>query len=143
MMTVAVRRLHPEARLPHHGSSGAAGYDLYSLEDYPLFSKERHLFLTGLSFGMPDGYVGLIKPRSGLAYRQGIHVLGGVIDSDYQGEVGVILLNTSDRSALIMKGDRIAQIIFQRHEYVDFMEMDALDTTTVRGQGGFGSTGDN
>ena len=143
MISVAVNRLHPEARIPHHGTEEAAGYDLYSLEDHPLFPKERHLFLTGLSLGIPGGYVGLIKPRSGLAYRQGLHVLGGVIDSDYQGEIGVILLNTSDRSALIMKGDRIAQIVFQRHEYVDFIEVDALDTTTVRGQGGFGSTGDN
>lgn len=161
-MLIQVKKLSENAIVPTRGSAGAAGYDLYSTEDYVLKPGERKLFKTNISMKIPDGYYGRLAPRSGLAYKNGIDVLAGVIDEDYLGDIGVILLNTTDHyedsdnysdeeqdeyddyikslSLEIKKGDRIAQIIFEKYHVAEFQEVDEI-VKTDRDSGGFGSTG--
>jgi len=149
-MKIQIKKLSENAIIPTRASAGAAGYDLYSTEDCILNPGERHLFKTNLSIQIPPGYYGRIAPRSGLALKQGIDVLAGVIDEDYAGDVGVILLNTAIiptsleiypyYSLYVRKGDRIAQIIFEKYHEVEFEEVNEL-TETARGENGWGSTG--
>jgi dUTP pyrophosphatase len=134
-----VSKLHEAAVLPRKGSARAAGYDLSSLESFILKPGQRHLFKTGLSFEIPTGMYGRIAPRSGLAYKNGIDVMAGVIDEDYRGEIGVILINLGDLDKPVVPGDKIAQIIFENYNDVDVIEANALQETE-RGSGGFGST---
>lgn len=134
------------ALLPVYSSEQAAGADLKSAEDVIIPAGKSVLVKTGLKFVIPQGVVGLIHPRSGLALKHGITVLNtpGTIDSDYRGEIGVILYNTSDRDFSVVVGDRIAQIVFQRYLQADIIhvtEEDLGSAQTERGEGGFGSTG--
>jgi dUTP pyrophosphatase len=123
------------------GSEGAAGYDLYSVEDYKLKGYERKLFDTGIQIDISNtGLYGRIAPRSGLAYKYGIDVLAGVIDSDYRGNIGVILINLGREKFEIKKGDRIAQIIFESYNDIMWIEKGQL-SNTERECAGFGSTG--
>ena len=126
--------------LPQYAHSGDAGADLTSAEDVVLPAGARRLVSTGIRLALPPGCAGLIWPRSGLAVKQGIDCGAGVIDSEYRGEVRVLLFNHSDQDFTIQKGDRIAQLLIQRVERVEFQQVDSLDDTT-RGDGGFGSTG--
>jgi dUTP pyrophosphatase len=130
--------------LPTHGSEHAAGYDLCAQLECPhiLTPGQRHLFATGLRMAIPPGFVGLVCPRSGLALKQGVTVLNapGVIDADYRGDIGVILVNLSDKDVTIHPGDRIAQIVFAHAMRTLFVPAVGLQDTT-RGEGGFGSTG--
>lgn len=135
-----------KALLPVYSTEEAAGADLKSAEDVIVPAGDNRLVKTGLKVVMPKGYVGLIHPRSGLALKHGITVLNtpGTIDSDYRGEIGVILYNTSDRDFSVVVGDRIAQIVFQKYETATFIYggVDVpKDEDTDRGEGGFGSTG--
>lgn len=120
----------------------AAGYDITSNESFSLDPNERHAFSTGLYMEIPKGYFGKLHPRSGLAYKYGIHVLAGVIDSDYRGEIKVILVNLGNKTLHVKKGDRIAQMIIN---YVITPEkitiVDNIEENTERGANGFGSTG--
>ena len=144
MIPVPVRRLHPQARLPAYATDGAAGADLHARLDAPLVLPPggRALVPTGLAIALPAGLEIQIRPRSGLALKHGITVLNtpGTIDSDYRGEIGVVLLNTSPEPFTVAPGDRIAQAVLARHETARFVEADALPPS-VRGAGGFGSTG--
>ena len=130
--------------LPDYKTSGAAGIDLYADIDEPRILRplERTLIPTGLYLSIPEGYEGQIRGRSGLALKHGISLANGVgtIDSDYRGEVGVILVNFSKDDYIINKGDRIAQLVFIKYEKVELHEVDILDDTN-RGSGGFGHTG--
>lgn len=138
--TIPVKRLHHEAVLPTQGRPGDAGFDLSCIEGDFLDAGARGDFGTGIAVAIPEGYVGYIKPRSGLALRSGIDVLGGVIDSGYRGEIRVILLNTSDTDYLFAPGDRIAQLVVQpvaEPAYTEVYELPASERAT----GGFGSTG--
>lgn len=136
-----IKLLDPEAKIPKRANSTDAGADLYSCEDVILNPHERKLIKTGIALEIPDGYYGRIEPRSGLAYKHGIDVLAGVIDSDYRGELGVVLYNTDLKNPLnIQKGDRIAQIIFEKHYNFNFEISEEL-SNTFRGDGGFGHTG--
>jgi dUTP pyrophosphatase len=92
-MKIQIKLLTPTSKIPTRGSDFAAGYDLYTTETYELKPGERHLYKTGLATAMPDGVYGRIAPRSGLAYKNGIDVMAGVIDSDYRNEIGVVLVN--------------------------------------------------
>jgi dUTP pyrophosphatase len=131
----------PNASIPKKGSEHAAGYDLYSCETGVIKPKERRLIKTGLSVEIPSGFYGRIAPRSGLAYKSGIDVLAGVIDSDYRGDIGVILYNTDKNIDFeIKKGDRIAQIIFEACYTATLNNVENLDNTLRQG-GGYGSTG--
>jgi len=113
---------------------------LCSIEDYILKPMERAIIKTGLQMEIPEGYFGSIRDRSGLAARYSIHVLAGVIDSHYRGEVGVVLVNLDRGEFRINKKDRIAQMLIQPIERVILKEVEEL-SNTLRGQGGFGSTG--
>lgn len=139
-----VATLSSHALVPKKGSPNAAGYDLYSTESGIIKPKERQLIPTGIALEIPSGYYGRIAPRSGLAFKHGIDVMAGVIDSDYRGEIGVILYNSdSYNDFTYSQGDKIAQIIFEKHYDFTFKEVFQLKDLdeTQRGAGGFGSTG--
>ena len=138
-MTLRFLKLKKNAILPSYAHPGDAGSDLYSVEDKTLKSGERYIFGTGLAVEIPNGYVGLIWERSGLATREGLVALGGVIDSGYRGEIGVALWNLSKKSVTISKGDRIAQLLVQPVLSCKIKEASKL-SNTKRGDGGFGST---
>jgi dUTP pyrophosphatase len=126
--------------LPRYTSEGAAGADLCASEALVLGPGERAAVPTAIHLELPPGHVGLVWPRSGLALRHGIDTLAGVIDSDYRGEVRVVLVNHGRDPFRIAAGDRVAQLLVQRVERVAFVADDGLNATT-RGAGGFGSTG--
>lgn len=135
------KSLHP---LPEYKTDGAAGLDLTANLEAPITLKalERALIPTGLFLAIPQGFEGQIRPRSGWALKHGITCLNspGTIDSDYRGEVKVILANLSNETFTINDGDRIAQLVISKHETVKFNLVQELENTT-RGEGGFGSTG--
>jgi dUTP pyrophosphatase len=134
-----IKLLQENAKIPTKGSPLAAGYDLYSTEEYTLMPMERKLFKTGISLSIPTNMYGRIAPRSGLAYKDGIDVLAGVIDPDYTGDIGVILINFGTSEKKITFGDKIAQIIFENYNNVSFDTVSEL-SSTERGSGGYGST---
>ena len=131
-----------EGMLPIYAREGDAGADLRSNEDIEILANQQVLVKTGVRLGLPDGYVGLVCSRSGLALKSGVFVLNapGVVDSGYRGEVGVILKNSGSSTFFVKKGDRIAQLMIQKFESPKFVEVETLDVTE-RGEGGFGSTG--
>ena len=141
-MRVKIKQLHPDALIPQYQTLGAAGFDLHALEDYKLSAGERVLVKTGLAFELQIGFELQIRPRSGLALKNGISVLNapGTIDSDYRGEVGVLLINHSKEDFAIKKGDRIAQGVVARYERVEFEVCEELGES-ARGAVGFGSSG--
>ncbi len=130
--------------LPNYKTKGSAGMDLYANIDEPIVIKplERVLMPTGLYISIPNGYEAQIRARSGLALKHGISLANGIgtIDSDYRGEIGVILINLSKEEYTINRGDRIAQLVVIKYERAKFIEVNALDSTD-RGKGGFGHTG--
>lgn len=138
---VEIVKCHELAKVPTRGSVDAAGADLHSTEQTVISPGQRKLIGTGLKMQFPKDVYGRIAPRSGLAYKNGIDTLAGVIDPDYRGEVKVLLLNTSDKDFEISVGDRIAQLIFERFSVPHFKERDSFSEETTRGEGGFGSTG--
>lgn len=135
-----VKKLHENATVPTKANGSDAGYDLYALEGAIIDKHCHKLIKTGIAMEIPDGYVGLIWPRSGLAYKYGLDVFAGVIDSSYRGDIGVILYNSQYSNYNLEKGDRIAQILFQKVEDFDLNLVENLDDTK-RGTGGFGSSG--
>jgi dUTP pyrophosphatase len=145
-MKVRIRRL-PAARdlpLPSHASPGSAGFDLRAAVDGEVVLRpgERLLVPTGIVLEIPSGWEGQVRPRSGLALRHGLALVNapGTIDSDYRGEVGVILINLGEAPCGLKRGDRIAQLVISRVEPVEWEEADTLEDSG-RGSGGFGSTG--
>lgn len=141
---VSVKRLDARAKLPTYGSADAAGADLYALTDGPvdIAPGETVIIHTGLAFAIPKGYVGLVYARSGLASKQGLAPANkvGVIDADYRGELMVALHNHSSEKRTVNCGDRIAQMVIAPYLTAQFDECEDLNDT-VRGEGGFGSTG--
>jgi dUTP pyrophosphatase len=137
-MTIEIR-VDGKGSLPEYATEGAAGADLRAAEAVTLVPGARAAVATGISVEIPPGHVGLVWPRSGLAVRQGIDTLAGVIDSDYRGEVKVILVNHGAEPVAIAAGDRIAQLLVQPVARVRFTR--AALAPTGRGAGGFGSTG--
>jgi len=148
MTTLRIQRLpHAEGlALPAYETTGSAGMDLRAAvpEDAPLTLEPgaRALVPTGLKISLEQGHEAQVRPRSGLALKHGLTCLNspGTIDSDYRGEVGVILINHGQEPFVIRRGERIAQMVIARHEQAEVVEVDTLDET-VRGVGGFGSTG--
>ena len=142
-MTLRFRRLSAAARPPAQAHEGDAGYDLHAAEAATIGPGERASVGTGIAVAIPTGQAGLVVPRSGLAARNGISVVNapGLIDSGYRGELRVLLLNTDrTESFAIEPGDRIAQLVLVAVETPELEEVEELDET-VRGAGGFGSTG--
>lgn len=144
MTCVEIKRLpnNEDLPLPAYETAGAAGMDLRSTEAVTLKPGARHLVATGLSIALPDGYEAQVRPRSGLAVKHGVTVLNspGTIDSDYRGEVKVPLINHGQEDFVIARGDRIAQMVIAPVTRVHWAEVDVLGET-VRGSGGFGSSG--
>lgn len=128
--------------LPKYQTSGAAGMDLHSAEELIVPKNEFRMISTGLKLAVPAGYEGHVRPRSGLAAKNGVTVLNtpGTLDSDYRGLLKVILVNHGKEDFKVNKGDRIAQIVFNKFETADLEIVDSLEETK-RGEGGFGSTG--
>lgn len=130
--------------IPAYSTEHSAGMDLraYTEESVTIMPLKRALIKTGLFIQIPEGYEAQVRPRSGLALKNGITVLNtpGTIDSDYRGEIGVILANLSDEPFVVNNGDRIAQMIIARYEKAELIQVETLDET-VRGEGGFGHTG--
>lgn len=142
-MNIKIKKLKTEAVIPTRGSEYAAGADLYSAEN-DLYIEDRQTVMigTGIAMEIPEGYVGLVYARSGLACKEGLAPANkvGVIDSDYRGEIKVALYNQSGQKKLVKKGERIAQIVIAPFLAPEFTEVSELDETD-RGEGGFGSTG--
>lgn len=138
-VTLKIKRLHPDAKIPTQGSEFSAGFDLYSVEDYEFQPGETHAIPTGLSIELPEGKACFFWDRSGMGFK-GIHRFAGLIDSDYRGEYKVILFNSKKNTFKICKGDRVAQGVIQDYYKPEFIETNEL-SETQRGTGGFGSTG--
>ena len=143
-VTIQVLRLEngADVPMPAYATEGAAGMDICAAEAVTILPGKRHAVATGLAFAIPEGFEVQVRPRSGLALKHGITCLNspGTIDSDYRGEVKVILANLGEKSFAIEVGDRIAQIVVAPVTRGVMVEVDALDDT-ARGSGGFGSTG--
>lgn len=140
---VPLKKLDERAIVPENAYAGDAGVDLHALEAYTLQPFERALVKTGLAIAIPEGYAGFVLPRSGSALKQGLSLVNapGLIDSNYRGELGVIAVNLDAHEAIeIHPGDRVAQLVIMKVENVRFPVVDELDET-VRGAGGFGSSG--
>jgi len=143
MVDVQITRLDPGIPLPAYAHPGDAGADLFSTIDLRIEPGERLLVPAGISVALPDGFAAFVHPRSGLAARHGLSVVNtpGTIDAGYRGEIKVLLINHDLREPVSLKrGDRIAQLVVQRVEHVRFAEVGALPDS-VRGEGGYGSTG--
>lgn len=143
MVEIAIRRLDAGLPLPSYAHPGDAGADLHTTVDVTLAPGERSLVPTGIALALPDGYVGLVHPRSGLAARHGLSVVNapGTIDAGYRGEVQVCLVNLDPVTPVTLRrGDRIAQLVVQRVEHARFVEATDLPGS-ARGAGGYGSTG--
>lgn len=138
-MSLEIRVCGP-GELPSYASAGAAGADLRAACDLTLGPGERAAVATGLHVEIPPGHVGLVWPRSGLAVQHGLDTLAGVIDSDYRGEVRVVLVNHGREPVQLARGERIAQLLVQKVERAAFRRVDSL-AQTGRGAGGFGSSG--
>jgi dUTP pyrophosphatase len=142
-LSVPVVRLDPDLPLPSYAHPGDAGADLFTTVDVVLAPGERALVPTGVALAIPEGYVGLVHPRSGLAARHGLSIVNtpGTVDAGYRGEVKVLLVNLDPREPVeLRRGDRVAQLVLQRVERAGFVEVDALPDSS-RGAGGYGSTG--
>jgi dUTP pyrophosphatase len=140
MVHVKFKKLHDDVQTPSHGRPGDAGLDIYSYEDKTLVPNEQHIFKTGFSLAIPQGYVALIWDRSGMAAKNGVKVMGGVLDYTYRGEVGVVLINLTHKPYDVKTGDRIAQLLIQPIATAEVEIVDDLEDTN-RGTGGFGSSG--
>jgi dUTP pyrophosphatase len=139
-MILKIKKLVPDAVLPSYAHPGDAGLDMYANETVIINPGESVKIKTGISIEIPDGYVGLVWDKSGLSTNHKIKTLGGVIDSGYRGESLIGLINLGQEPYTIEKGHKVAQMLIQKIERVDVVEVGELADTT-RGAGGFGSTG--
>ena len=141
-MTISFKRVHPEAVLPSYAHPSDAGMDVRSVDALVLAPGKRALVHTGLVINLPPRYEAQVRPRSGLALKQGVTVLNtpGTIDSGYRGEIGVILINLGEADFEVRKGDKIAQLVIAPVPQPEVVETTEVDETD-RGAGGFGSTG--
>ena len=144
MTILQIKKLHPQVQLPKYQTAGSAGLDLQANISEPMVLKAGEIALvpTGLAIALQDGYEAQVRPRSGLALKNGITVLNspGTIDSDYRGEISVILINHSKQDFTITCGLRIAQLVIAQYAVAKIIEVEELSATN-RGEGGFGSTG--
>jgi dUTP pyrophosphatase len=143
MVEILISRLDPEVPLPSYAHPGDAGADLTTTVDVHLGPGERALVPTGISIALPEGYVALVHPRSGLAARFGVSIVNapGTVDAGYRGEIKVMLINLDPREPVrLHRGDRVAQLVVQQVERARFVEVESLPGS-VRGDGGYGSTG--
>lgn len=139
-MKIKIIKLNQSAKIPSYAHYGDAGMDLYSLNKTVVEPQKRKAVSTGIALEIPKGFVGLIWDKSGLALNNGIKTMAGVIDSGYRGEIQIVVCNTSQKQFIFGKGDKVAQMLIQKIESPEIVEVDKLANTN-RGTGGFGSTG--
>ena len=141
-LQISITRTHKDAKIPSYAHPSDAGVDLFSTEELTLAPGERKLVPTGIKIAIPEGFEAHVRPKSGLALKHGISLVNtpGTIDSGYRGEIGVIAINLGQEPYHIEKCSKIAQMVFNKVEQADFVEVDELDETP-RGEGAFGSTG--
>ena len=140
MVIVKVKKLREGAVVPRYAHEGDAAMDLFSCDDFVVPAGKRVLVPTGIAMELPSGYWANIRGKSGLAWRKGIAILGGVIEHGYRGEYGVVVLNTSSEEFVICKGDKVAQVVVAPVASVDVEVVDEL-SESVRGDGAVGSSG--
>jgi dUTP pyrophosphatase len=139
-MQIKVKKINSDAKLPTHGHPGDAGMDFYAI-DTAVFPPHAQVRVhTGVAIEIPDGHVGLIWDKSGISFNMGLKVMGGVIDASYRGEIIMSMLNTTDKEVTMEAGHKIAQMLIQKFEHCDIVEVSDL-SETVRGEGREGSTG--
>lgn len=139
-MQLKIKKLNPEAKIPTKGHPGDAGIDFYAISDVVFTPNSQERVHTGISIEIPDGYVGLIWDKSGISFNKGLKVMGGVIDAGFRGELVMSLYNTTNKEQKIEQGHKIAQMIVQKFEDCELVEVEEL-SDTVRGDGREGSTG--
>ena len=141
-MKVLVKRVEKDAKIPRYAHEGDAGVDLYANKEVLIEKGEIALVPTGIKIALPKGFEAQVRPKSGLALKNGITVLNtpGTIDEGYRGEICVIVVNHGKQAFKVEKGNKIAQMVFNKVEKAEFEEVEELDDTT-RGENGFGSTG--
>lgn len=139
-MELNILKLKEGAKIPTFAHQGDAGADLYAVEETTITPNSRGLVPTGIAMEIPEGHVGLVWDKSGLAVKAGITTLAGVIDAGYRGEISIAIFNTTSELYVFHMGDKVAQILIQKIEHPTFIQVDAL-TDTSRSDGGFGSTG--
>ena len=139
-MNIKIKKLKENAKLPTHGHPGDAGIDFYAVEDVFFPALGQAQVPTGVAVEIPEGYVGLIWDKSSVSFGYGLKIMGGVIDSGYRGEIVMSLRNLSNKDFTFKKGHKIAQLLIQKFEHCDILEVDKL-SQTVRGEGREGSTG--
>lgn len=139
-MTIKFQKLFPSAKIPTYAHPGDAGLDLYACEDIIIEPGVRHAVSLGFALEIPHGFVARILDRSGLAIKNGIHCLAGVVDAGYRGEYKVIMINLGQEAYTVEKGDRVAQMLIQPVEICDIEEVEEL-SNSERGEGGFGASG--
>ena len=139
-MKIKIKKLKTNAKLPTHGHPGDAGMDFYAVEDvhFPAFGQAQ--VHTGVAIEIPEGYVGLVWDKSSISFKHGLKVMGGVIDSSYRGEIIMSMKNLSNKDFTFQKGHKIAQMLIQKFEHCDILEVERL-SETARGAGREGSTG--
>ena len=139
-MKIKIKKLKGNAVLPKMMRQGDAALDLYAVEDVKIKVDQRVVVATGIAMEIPKGYVGNVRDRGGLARNHGLHTLGGVVDSNYRGDILVVMINLSKEDYQIKEGDRIAQMMIHKIEIVDFEEVSEL-SESARGKDGFTSSG--
>lgn len=139
-MKIKIKKLHSDAKIPQFALAGDVGMDLYSVADLVIKPGERISCPTGIAIKIPEGYTALIWDKSGPSHKFGIKTLGGVFDSNYTGEYLIGMINLGKEDFVIEKGQKIAQVLFQKVEHPEVEEVDELEETN-RGSGAFGSTG--
>ena len=139
-MQIKIKKLHSDAKIPTHGHPGDAGIDIYALEEVVFLPGEQKRVHTGIAFEIPEGCVGLIWDKSSISFNKSLKIMGGVIDAGYRGEFIASLVNLSKETQIIEKGQKCTQMIIQKFEDCDIVEVSEL-SDTVRGEGREGSTG--
>ena len=139
-MKIKILKINSEAIIPNYAKVGDAGLDFYSVENVVLKPMERKAIRTGIKMEIPEGYVGLVWDKSGIAANSGIKTMAGVIDAGYRGEIKIVLINLSNQDFEIKKGQKIAQMLIQKIEHPKIEIVEFL-SESGRGEGGFGSTG--
>lgn len=139
-MKIKIKKLHKDSKIPTHGHPGDAGMDFYAQEEIIFPPNKQMRVPTGIAVEIPEGYVGLIWDKSSISFNKGLKIMGGVIDASFRGEIVMSLLNVTDKEVIIEKGHKIAQMIIQKFEHCEILEVDEM-TETVRGKGREGSTG--
>ncbi len=139
-MKIKIKKLKEDAKMPTHGHPGDAGMDFYCIEDVVFPPGKQGRVHTGVAVEIPEGHVGMVWDKSGVSFNLGLKVMGGVIDSGYRGEIIMNLLNTSDKEVVMRKDHKIAQMLIQKFEHCDILEVEEI-SETVRGEGREGSTG--